>query len=205
MRSARGLSLLEFLIALFLLLVILGGGMLLLDTTARRWFHGETAVAVHTGSRNLASFLGRTLSAATLAGDWDGARPEFVGGAGEISFCALISDVPGRTDYARVKIFFDPDRETLFITKQRAEEAHRHFAADRRGAQPLAGDVKALRFSYRSGGEVFSSWDSRRGAAQAGRLPEAVQAEFELYGPRRRHGRRPSESFSSLFEVRTAF
>lgn len=205
MRPRAGFSLLEFLIALFLLLVIVGGGVFLLGTTSRTWFHGEAVVHTHTGARNLAAFLERLFAGAFLAGDWEGARPEFVGDAAAVSFCALVSPVAGRTDFARVRVFFDPDEETLYVIKQRADEPYRDYdLPDRRGAQPLLTAVRRLRFSYLRDGVFIADWDSRPAAGQAGLLPEAVRLEVELYGPRRRAGRRPSEEFHALFTIRTA-
>jgi len=204
-RPPRAFTLVEFLVALFLVLVIAAAGGLLFGALDKAWFKGETAVATHTEARALVAFLNRYVSTAVLPGEWPGGRPEFIGAPQEMIFCALAPGTADRTDFALVRFTFDHPAEMLRVVMNRVGEPVRDFTPPvARGAQPVSFSVKTMSFSYHDGPAVHDYWDSRAGAAQADRLPEAVQVRFELYGPRRRRGERPAAAFDGFFEIKTA-
>ena len=119
-KSLTGFSLLELLIALFLLLVILGGSLLLLRTANQSWFRGESEVAIQTEARNLIAFLNRLIPGAVLTNSGDEERLNFSGYPDRISFCALLAENREKTDFAWVSIFWKEKVGIIYIFEERA-------------------------------------------------------------------------------------
>ena len=116
----RGFSLLELLIALFLLLIILGGSLLLLRTANQNWFRGGSEVAIQTEARNLIAFLNRLIPGSVLTNSGDEEGLKFSGYPDHISFCALLSENRKKTDFAWVNIFWQEKDGTLYVFEERA-------------------------------------------------------------------------------------
>lgn len=198
------LTLVEMLVALFLLLLLISGGLLLISSAGDAWFRGETEVRTRNEAALFVSFLNRHLPGAIIEPGLDGPGPAFVGGPEELFFCALVFSGPGRTDFARLALRFDRERETIFLVKRRGGEADGDFQVrDRRGEEPLLFPVSGLRFTYLDRDGYLPEWDSRPGRAQENRLPRAVRGEFFLPGPRSRRGQRPVSRFEATWEIRT--
>ena len=115
-----GFSLLELLIAIFLLLIILGGSLLLLRTANQSWFRGESEVAMQTEARNLIVFLNRLIPGAVLINGDDEEGLKFSGYPDRIAFCALLLENRKKTDFAWINIFLKKKDGTLYVFEERA-------------------------------------------------------------------------------------
>ncbi len=203
-KKGRGFSLLELLIALFLLVVIVAGGLLMLYSAQIFWFRGETAVSIVSEARGLQLFLGRFLPGAFVIPSWEDPRPEFVGTPQTLSFWTFLPEQERRTDFIRVDFSFDPEEQTLFIFQERASGHERDFVPlSSRGRQPVSFNLVEFAFSYFDGGEYLSAWDSRPGAAQENRLPAGVRVQYRVAGERKREGELPTQSFESFWEIKS--
>jgi prepilin-type N-terminal cleavage/methylation domain-containing protein len=198
-----GFSLLELLIALFLLLVILGGSILLLRTANQSWFRGESEVAVQTEARNLTVFLNRLIPGAVLTNGGDEAELKFSGYPDRISFCTLLSENREKTDFARVDIFWKKEDGTLYVFEERAEKGRRNlFDSGKTGSQPLSGGVTKFKLSYFDGKEYRSTWNSGKEGSDEGLLPKAVFLDFQLSGQKSNEGRIFRRDYHAIFEIK---
>ncbi|MCX5641987.1 MAG: prepilin-type N-terminal cleavage/methylation domain-containing protein [Candidatus Omnitrophica bacterium] len=199
----RGFSLLELLIALFLLLVILGGSLLLLQTANRSWFRGESEVAIQTEARNLIAFLNRIIPGAVLTDSGDEERLEFSGYPDRISFCALLSEDRKKTDFARIDIFWKEKEGTVYVFEERAGNGRRIFSGSgKTGSQPLSGGVTKFKFSYFDGKECRLTWNSSKDGPEEDSLPKAVFLDFQLSGQKSDEGRIFCRDYHAVFEIK---
>ena len=199
----QGFSLLEMLIAAFLLVILVGGCLMVLKSANRVWVRGKTDVGLQTEARNLISFLNRLISGAVFFDTWEKTRPEFIGAPERLSFCGLIPDNEKQTDFARLELFLDPNDHTLYVSEERAGDVRKDFSApDGKGRQPVSFSVRKMDFGYFNGVKFQPNWDSRKGAPEAGRLPKAVRIKFRL-SEQMREGKEPAQDFETLIELKT--
>ena len=202
----RGFSLLELLIALFLLLVILGGSLLLLRTANQSWFRGESEVAIQTEVRNLIAFLNRLIPGAILinGGDEEGEEGlKFSGYPDRIAFCALLSDNRKKTDFARVNIFWQEKDGTLYVFEERAGSGRKNLSGSgKTGSQPLSSGVTKFKLSYFDGKNYRSTWNSGKEGSEEELLPKAVFLNFQLSGQKSNEGRIFRRDYHAIFEIK---
>ncbi|MFA7329143.1 MAG: prepilin-type N-terminal cleavage/methylation domain-containing protein, partial [Candidatus Ratteibacteria bacterium] len=186
----RGFSLLELLIALFLLLIILGGSLLLLRTANQSWFRGESEVAIQTEARNLIVFFNRLIPGAVLINGGDKEGLEFYGYPDRIDFFTLLSDNREKTDFARVNIFWKEKDGTLYVFEERAGSDRKNLSdSGKTGSQPLSHGVTKFKLSYFDGKDYRLSWNSGKEGSEEGLLPKAVFLDFQLSGQKSNEGR----------------
>ena len=197
-----GFSLLELLIASFLLLVIVGGCLLLLRTASRSWFRGESEASAQIEARNLTAFLNRLVPGAVLT-DGGGAELKFSGGPEKISFCALLPGNEKKTDFARINIFWEEKEGAVYVAEERAGAGPKIFSVSgKTGSQPLSGGVTKFRFSYFDGNEPRPAWDSSGEGPEKGTLPKAVFLDFQLSGQKSSEGRVFRRDYHAVFEIK---
>ena len=198
-----GFSLLELLIALFLLLVIAGGSLLLLRTAGQSWFRGEAETAVQTEARNLIAFLNRLIPGAVLINSGNEEQFKFSGHPDRVSFCALISENKKKTDFARVVIFWEEKDGAIYVFEERAGSGREIFSGSgKTGSQPLSSGVTKFKLSYFDGKKDRSIWDSGKDGPEEGSLPKAVFLDFQLSGQKSFEGRIFRRDYHAVFEIK---
>jgi len=198
-----GFSLLEMVIAFFLLLVITGGSLLLLRTAGQNWFRGESEATIQTEARNLISFLNRLIPGAILTNSEDDNGLKFSGYPDRVSFCALLLDDKKKTDFARISIFWKEKDGIIYAYEERAENRREFFSgSEKTGSQPLSGGVTKFRLSYFDGNERSPTWDSGKDSPEEGSLPKAVFLDFQLSGQKSGEGRVFRRDYHAVFEIK---
>ncbi|MFH1903118.1 MAG: prepilin-type N-terminal cleavage/methylation domain-containing protein [Candidatus Omnitrophota bacterium] len=198
-----GFSLLELLIALFLLLIILGGSLLLLRTVNQSWFRGESEVAIQTEARNLTAFLNRLIPGAVLINGGDEEGLKFSGYPDRIAFCVLLLENRKKTDFAWVNIFWKEKDGTLYVFEERAGSGRKNLSGSgKTGSQPLSGGVTKFKLSYFDGKDYRPTWNSGKEGSEEGLLPKAVFLDFQLSGPKSNEGRIFRHDYHAIFEIK---
>ena len=198
-----GFSLLELLIALFLLLIILGGSLLLLRTANQSWFRGESEVAIQTEARNLIAFLNRLIPGAVLINGGDEEKLKFSGYPDRISFCALLSENRKKTDFAWINIFWKKKDGTVYVFEERAGNGREIFSGfGKTGSQPLSSGVTKFKLSYFDGKDYRSTWNSGKEGSEEELLPKAVFLDFQLSGQKSNEGRIFCRDYHAVFEIK---
>ena len=175
MRTRRGLTLVELLVAMAILVTITGSTMLMFRGITQAWRSGNLKTERYQQARLLFDLFARELSSCMLE-----ARYPFLG--------IDASDTPIKEGSIHDELFFVgalPGRFGLvergyWVNEQGMLMCHDQEPADgeyvQTGTDELCGtDIVDFDVSYFDGASWLTRWDGRAGAAQEGKIPHAVR------------------------------
>jgi len=194
---ARGLTLVELLVAMAILVTVSTSATLIFRGITRAWRTGELRTERYQQARLLLDVFERELSS-TVASP----RYPFVGLASSESphlveasvmdELFFVGTLPGRPGLVERGYWVNADGELMCHDD---EPADGDYAT---GASELCGrDVTAFSASYFDGSSWLDQWDGRADAPQAATLPKAVHITLTI-------GRQTSEQFDTVIYIPTS-
>lgn len=204
-RSAKhhresGLTFVEIIVALF----IFGIAVLctlavfrkqILELRARRL---EYRIASETAE--FFQFLDKHLPHAMVNDREGDLRMDFIGASDRLRFVAPFSEGED-SDLAKFGMYRDKDRIKIALARVDRNSPSYSFSEGFPGAQTLTICIEDFRISYADGASWQSSWDTRQGSPEEGRLPSAVSVELSVSPPEKMEGRRLKQRFTKTVNM----
>lgn len=163
---ARGLTLVELLIALAIFAVVSAASVMIFRGITRAWRTGDLRAERYQQARLLFDLFERELTSCVAS-----LRFPVIGGAAELWFTGTL---PGRAGIVERGYRLEGAR----LLCHDGAPADGDYATGE--SEACGRELSAFRVSYFDGSEWIGDWDGRTGAAQAGRVPKAVKIELEL-------------------------
>ena len=187
-----GFTILEFLVAAFVLIIVVGSSLLIFKESSSSVSHGENKATLYEAGRDALDFMLSRLRTA-LVNDWKNNRINFIGEKEKVKFICPFSTRKDSSDIS--KIVFYPEGKNLRVwTARMGKEGKDYSFPDSfPGSQILISNVQGLTFEYYNGASWKDSWDSRKGAGEDGRLPKAVRIIIRISAPSGSEGKKPQE------------
>ena len=190
--SLTGFTVLEFLVAAFVLIIIVGSSLLIFKVSSSSVSHGENKAGIYEAGRDALDFMLSRLRTA-LVNDWKNNRINFIGEEGKAKFICPFSTRKDSSDICKI-VFYLKDKELRVWTERMGKEGKDYSLPDSfSGSQILISNVKGMTFEYYNGSSWRDSWDSREGAGEDGRLPKAVRIIIRISAPSGSEGKEPIE------------
>ena len=191
-RTSPGFTVLEFLVAAFVLIIIVGSSLLIFRVSSSSVSHGENKTGIYEAGRDALDFMLSRLRTA-LVNDWKNNRINFIGEKEKAKFICPFSTRKDSSDICKI-IFYLKNKELRVWTERMGKEGKDYSLPDSfPGSQILISNVKKITFEYYNGGSWKDSWDSREGAGEDGRLPRAVRIIIKISAPSGSEGKEPLE------------
>jgi len=192
LRNTKGFSILEFLIAAFVLIIIVGSSLLIFKVSSSSVSHGENKVGIYEAGRDALDFMLSRLRTA-LVNDWKNNRINFIGEKEKVKFICPFSTRKDSSDICKIGFSLENKELRVWTERMGKEGKDYSFPDSFPGSQILISNVKGLTFEYYNGASWKDSWDSRKGAGEDGRLPKAVRIIIRISAPSGSEGKEPME------------
>ncbi len=198
LQNIKGFTILEFLIAAFILIVVVGSISLLLKESSFSFSQGKSKVGIYEAGRQSLNFLMSRLCTA-LVNDWKNNRINFIGEEKKVKFICPFSTRKDSSDICKIIFYLDGKELKVWLKRMGKEEKDYSFSDSLPGSQGLITNVQEMTFEYYDGISWRDCWDSRKGKRQDGRLPKAVRIKIKISAPKGIEGKEPIEkSFSAI-------
>ena len=197
-RRNGAFTVLEFLIAAFILTIVVGSVMLLLKESSSSFSVGKSKTEIYEAGRESLDFLLSRLSTA-LVNDWENNRINFIGEEKRVKFICPFSTREDSSDICKIIFYLEGEELKVWLERMGKEEKDYFFPDSFPGSQGLITNVKEMTFEYYDGSSWRDSWDSREGAGQDGKLPKAVRVRIKISASSGTEGKEPLEkTFSAI-------
>ena len=197
-KNTAGFTVLEFLVAAFILVIVIGSSLLLFKKSSSSFSEGKNKAEIYQDARECLGFIGARLKTA-LVNDWENNRINFIGQEKEVKFIGPFSTPQDASDICKMSFYLEGKEMKIWLERMGKKENDYSFPDSFPGSQTLISNIQELIFEYYDRGSWQDSWDSGKGGKQDGKLPKAVRVKIEISAPQGVEGKKPiAKTFSAI-------